>query len=419
MKALILLLISLFSLGFCHAQYYHKKMSNPDSFGIPFTKPDTLTSLVAFNNNDQQKFLSFSEMDELYMSLSSDTMYYEEQRIEEGENIFLNFRFRQTGVWYRCTFWLHYTKTNQHAFRQRVFLDFNTNDVDDNNDLLVFQAHYVAFDILQSFPTSVTRKLPTGRMDQLYYLEDIIKETCVDRIHPFSPADDPEFGYVTGHTAGIYGDVSIYELDWLEQKIKNRNHELYLGDSQSDSNSVNFLFYPIGDIQAFYPTGLPRLQYSQFYRLKKPYSTKIKGDKVYGVSELDFLEARSYFIGLNGWQLSYNTDGTPSSHGFFLHGEEHGPHSTYYYNENDEVSIRILMYYYGYVSNEWYYRKSKFYQSAFDLQNYKWNDVYAIKLDLGSYQPDTIDNLKEAKKAYRKYTKQCRKWKIVSTEKKK
>ncbi len=311
-------------------------------------------------------------MDSLYQLLSSDTLYYEEQRIEEGENIHLSFRFRQTGIWFRYTFWLHYTADGRHALRQRVYLDFNSEDLEDENDLLVYQDHYLAFQVLQPFPNEVTALLPEGRLDQLYYLENILKKTCVDKMGPWSPADLPEFGIVTAHSTGLYGNELAKEIfDWQESRLYNRNHELYLGiEELTGMNSVFFLFYPIGDVQALYPTGTPWIQYSQFFKSKKAYSTEI--------STIDFMKNRSYLIALHQAHREYNHNGTMALEQVYLNGFLHGPSTTYFYEENKLNSLKIDHYSFGQVVNSTGYRKGK----------------------------------RAAKKGHRAYKKYCRKWKI-------
>jgi len=261
-----------------------------------FTQPDTITTNEAFRKNDSLGFPTLEEIDEMiitnHLSFRPDTVH----RIETDSSIFLDYQFTERGMFYRYAFWFHYTEDNRHAIRQRVYVEFDTTDFNADNDLLVFQAHYVAFQVVDPYKTK--KRLPEGRLAQLKWIEEIIDKDYVGYMTQWKYRNYPEFPFVSSYAVEWPKEHGRpYELDVSFPHYHNRNHELYVGTKNSTGTkefdpSLYILFYPIGDYKALFVNGDIWMSFWQFCKTKGQYTTKPK--------KLKPEHKRRFYIGKEG-----------------------------------------------------------------------------------------------------------------------
>lgn len=409
MKNKIFLLFTLFNLlnvSFSYSQGLRKHLAPGQSYGIPFHKPDTVTTLNAFERSDKKKFFT-KEILENRLSIASDEFEkeYEKQRIVEGENIFLCFRINDHGMWTRHTYWIHFDKDGTRpVFRQRVYIDYDSTDLSDDNDMLVFQLNYYAFQIFEAVSSDDDVSELKG-LKMLEYIEKLISYSFREHADAWIDHSYPEYGIITSHQNGIYySSYPAFAPGAINQQVYNENHELYLGirSLETDSSSLYMLFYPIGDVLALHPSGEIWVKYNQFYRTNENFKLKISED-------VKFMGDRSYFVGLQGKYSLHSDDGNILDEYYNLNGYRHG---AYIMNSEygGEVTsgkytvgyitgyINVDMYYYGYLAE----RISLIKEAEIGIHTSKWesmNDNYMI-------------DAKKIKMAYKDYRKHCRKWKL-------
>lgn len=403
-KAIASFVFFLLSSFMVNGQYLRNHVLSTESYGIDFQQPDTITTLKAFQRNNPAKFLT-EEVENQRLSIKEDAVYkdYEKQRIVDGQNIFLCFRIKDHGMWTRHTYWIHFDKSGvRPVFRQRVYIDADSSDLSDGNDVLVFQTNYHAFEICDATGSDDEVTELKG-LKMLEYIEELI--TFNFRLHadPWITTSYPEYGNITSHEKGLYYNTyPAYAIGGLGQQRYNPNHELYLGIQSLtlDSSSLFILFYPIGDVLALHSTGDTWIKYQQFYASKNNFELKLS-------KKLTFMGFRKYFVGLQGTYSRYYYDGVIAEQYYNMNGYSHGPHIT-----NSEYGgkvsggfrtgyIKIVLYYYDYLSESIYLSK----EAEIGIHSSTWD-----------YMSDTyMEDHKEIKKAYRKYKKHCRKWHLVKT----
>lgn len=400
MKHLTLVTFLFLVCHFSMAQFFHEQLPDGSGFGIEFERPDTITSLKAFERNDTSRFLTIPEYENLVASYFGRNTKFEKQRIEDEENIFVCIRFKEEGIWFRYTFWIRLLDDGRPAFRQRIFVDPDVEDNLDENDLLVFQADYHVFEIFDPMYSSDKLESIEGN-NILKYIEDLLTFRCKVRGEAWYALDYPEFGYLTSHRTGLYGSNEESYIDvWREQRVHNRLHECYLGRKNITGNSsFFFLCYPIGDVQSLFMTGTPWMQYHQFSKSEKEFSWEIS-------DEVKFMEQRSYYVGLNGLSKRYSkVDFSLAEQIPYLNGFRHGTHiqDAGAYHESFKY-IDLNTYVYDELINE---------------VEIRFNDSRTnLSIDENITKYDFSEEVREAKKAIRRYKRHCRKWNIARAKRK-
>lgn len=327
---------------------------------------------------------------------------YEKQRIADGENIFLCFRINDHGMWTRHTYWIHFDKSGiRPVFRQRVYIDADLSDLRDDNDALVFQTNYYAFEMFEPVSTDDDVSELTG-VKMLEYIENLITYAFREHADAWIDLSYPEYGIITGHQNGIYNSsYPALAPGWMNQRIYNPNHEHYLGirSLNTDSSSLYVLFYPIGDVMALHSTGVTWVKYHQFYKSKESFELKLS-------QKVEYMRDRRYFVGLQGFHSLYSEDGNIINEYSNMNGFRHGAFvaNSEYADFKTSVStgyIYVDMYYYGYLAE----RISMYKDVEIGIHRSAWESMN------NSYMLD----IKEIKKAYRNYKRHCRKWQIAKT----
>lgn len=392
-----------------YSQGLRKHLISNQSYGIPFHKPDTITTLKAFERNDQSKFLTKEVLADKYAIPSDEfELDFEKQRIVDGENVYLCLRINDHGMWTRHTYWIHFDKSGTRpVFRQRVYIDADVNDMTDENDLLVFQTNYYAFQIFEAVSTDDEVTELKG-LKMLEYIEELIIYSFREHADAWIDHGYPEYGIITGHQNGMYySSYPAHAPGSLNQRINNPNHEHYLGIQrlEVDSSSLYILFYPIGDVLALHPSGKMWVQYHQFYRSKDDFEIKLS-------EKMKFMHYRRYFVGLQGTHSLHTEDGNIVDeynnlngyrHGHFIANSEYGGEITSgnYVIGHRTGYIYVDMYYFGYLTE----RISMYKDAETGIHRSTWESMH------DSYMND----IKEIKKAYRAFKRHCRKWKLPKT----
>lgn len=397
-KSALLCILMLVIVHSSRAQFFHTKLDRWNGFGIEFERPDTITSLSAFDRNDTTRFLSFDSLVALARAYGGYNTSFEKQQIKDENNVFTCIRFKTEGIWFRYTFWIRLLENGQPAFRQRIYVDPDLNDYVDSNDLLVFQADYHVFEVYDPrFSPDPIDSLENTAI--LEYIDDKLTLMCKLHGEAWYALNYPEYGYVTTHTTGLYGDDYPQYIEvWTEQRALNDLHEFYLGrENISGGSSFFFLCYPVGDVQALFLTGTPWVQYHQFAKMKRPFSTKI-------VKKVKPMGQRNYYVGLDGVNYRYSTvDLLLAEEVSYLNGFEHG--YTIQYESTDTSGIEKI-------------RASQYAYDEFikevELEIKSENIVEEI--DPVIFE-GIFDPIEQKGKAYRSYKKHCRKWRIARTKK--
>lgn len=379
------------------AQHFRKPFPPGNGFGIPFTRPDTVTSLKAFEQNDTTRFVSPSELEQLRKDYVGDGTFFEKQSIRDEQNLFVCFRYKEDGIWFRYTFWIRLLNDGRPAFRQRVYVDPDLNDKNDANDLLVFQADYQVFELFNPYFSSDKPESLEGTA-VFSYLENLLAYTCQFDVRTWLALGYPELDQVRGHSTGVRGSTfPVLNGNMSHQRSFNPLHEIYLGvnDKSGEHSSLYFLCYPIGDVKALFMTGSIWTSYHQFARTKRPFKLEVS-EKVTDIGEGD------YFIGLNGMEKIYDeVDHSLYFQTSYINGFQHGIQLWNMHTVQDSLrEVRFNFFVYGEQINE---NRTVFTKDLKDVHDYE-NDLYV----------DFASGAKSINKACRRYKRHCRKWKIIS-----
>lgn len=342
--------------------------TNPD-FGIHFERPDTITTLEAFNRNDTTRFLTDRQtyLERYYYAKHSP--YYQKQRIADGENTFLNFRYKGDHYWFRHTFWIYLKNNKIPALRHRVFIEHDLKDTLDQNDLLVYQVNYLAAQVTdpyhkkQEFNPETTFILDwmEAQIPYMYY-DGFLDWFYIDYSQRHQIANQ-EYGNSGNWPTDEYVNTRSINPWYLNLR------QLYLGRSPEHPLDLFMLMFVVGDVKGYYPNGQEMISYKGFLNRKKEFQLKvIKREKWlhrytarryvsrFTTHSIDYALDKLYSTGIDGKFVMYYRNGAIHYSCEYVNGLKHGTQVINYDDsDRDTIDIGYTNVTRGYEENEYRY----------------------------------------------------------------